>query len=81
MEFRGFLWKKIGSKFERLGGLAGESAKALSLLVLEEFDLAQALCRFGFGFVGSAEVLVALLGDDFVAAFYFFDHFAPRILF
>lgn len=48
--------------------------RPLPLAVFEEFDLAQALFGFGFGFVGTAEVL-ALLGENFVAFFHFFDHF------
>jgi hypothetical protein len=35
--------------------------KALSLAVLEEFDLAQALFGFGFGFVGAAEIFAGFL--------------------
>jgi hypothetical protein len=63
------------------GDGAGDFVTPLSFAVLEEFDLAQALFGFGFGFVGAAKVSIALLGNDLVAFFHFFDHFGPPILF
>jgi hypothetical protein len=62
----------------RLGWKTG--ARPLSFSVFEEFDLAQALFRFGFALVRSTEAL-ALFRKYLVAFFDFFDHFAPPILF
>ena len=77
MEFEGSCGKATSVRLRRYivsaGGL-GNWDRALSFAVLEEFYLAQALFGFGFGFVGTAEVL-ALLGENFVAFFHFFDHF------
>jgi hypothetical protein len=51
----------------------GAADKPLPFAVFEEFDLAQALFRFRFAFVGTAKAL-ALLGKYFVAFFHFLDH-------
>jgi hypothetical protein len=47
------------------------------LIVLEEFNLAKALLCFFARLVWTTEILAALLGNHFVAPFYFFDHSLP----
>jgi hypothetical protein len=44
---------------------------------LEEFHLPEPLFRFFLGFVGTAEILLAVLGKNFVAARNFLNHCAP----
>ena len=48
----------------------------LAFVVLEIFNLFQALFRFRLGFVGSAEIF-PLLGQHFVTFFDLFDHDSP----
>jgi hypothetical protein len=53
-----------------------EACGVSALAVLEEFDLAEALLGFFFGFVWAAHVF-SLAGEDLVAAFHFLDHGWP----
>jgi hypothetical protein len=75
---RGFLWKSSARAHFAVALVSASGAeiadRLLSLAVLEEFDLAQALFGFGFALVGAAEIL-ALFGKHFVAFFHFLDHF------
>jgi hypothetical protein len=49
----------------------------LALVVFEEFHLAQALLGLFARLVRAAQIFALLLGNHFIAGFYFFDHALP----
>jgi len=64
------------SHLDVLSAVDHRNPRALAFVVLEIFNLFQALFRFRLGFVGPAEIF-PLLGQHFVTFFYFFDHDSP----
>lgn len=66
-----YLWKAVQTDYLRPS--VNVSMADLSFVVLEEFHLAQTLCRFRLRLVGTAEIL-PFFGENFVTFFDFANH-------